>query len=72
MSVGIATLGMYRWQDCRPSPVVDRARGGVGGIRMPPKCTVTVEKIRIDEEETNKYIRVVAIRTKNGNGDYND
>ena len=68
MAVGIATLGMYRWQDCRPAPP-PQPIGGVGGIRMPPKCSVTVERIRIDDEERDKYIKVMAIRTKNGNGD---
>lgn len=69
MSVGIATLGMYRWQDCRPIPPPERQIGGVGGVRMPPKCEVTVERIRVDDEERDKYIKVMAIRTKNGNGD---
>lgn len=72
MAVGIATLGMYRWKSCAPPPPPDV--GGVGGIHIPPiaKCKVTVERIRVDEVETDKYIRVMAIRTKNGNGDNDD
>jgi len=70
MSVGIATLGMYRWVDCKPAPA-PFIGGGVGGIHMPPKRkpSVTVERIRVDEEKSDKYMRVLAIRTQNGNGD---
>jgi hypothetical protein len=68
MSIGIATLGMYRWQDCRPAP--PSIGGAPAGISMPRrKPSVTVERIRTDEEKSDKYMRVLAIRTQNGNGD---
>lgn len=72
MAIGIATMGMYRWQDCSPIPPPRPPDvGGVGGIHIPPRtrCSITVERIRVDEEKTDKYIKVMAIRTKNGNGD---
>jgi adenylosuccinate lyase len=45
--------------------------GAVGGVHMPPKRkpSITVERIRTDEEQSDKYMRVLAIRTQNGNGD---
>lgn len=69
MAVGIATLGYYRWQDCRPTPP-PTTLGGAAGISAPRrKPSVTVERIRTDEEKSDKYMRVLAIRTQNGNGD---
>lgn len=70
MAIGVATMGMFRGVNCSgctpgvgPSPI-----GGVGGIHIPPRtrCSITVERIRVEEEETNKYIKVMAIRTQNG------
>jgi len=72
MAIGIATMGMYRWTGCTPVPPIPPEIGsGIGGIHIPPRtrCSITVERIRVDEEKTDKYIKVMAIRTKNGNGD---
>ena len=75
MAIGIATMGMFRGVNCdgcTPGVGPGERGSGVGGIHLPPpgpKCVVTVERIRTDEEETNKYIRVMAIRTQNGEVD---
>ena len=75
MAIGIATMGMFRGVNCdgcTPGPVAPAEIGsGVGGIHLPPtgpKCHITVERVRFEEEET-KYIKVMAIRTKNGDND---
>ncbi len=73
MSVTIATLGKFGFPTNTVIREVDVPRqvgGAVGGIHMPPRCSVTVERVRIDDEDRDKrYIKVLAIRTKNGNGD---
>ena len=73
MAIGIATLGMFRGVNCSGCTpgVAPSDIGGVGGIHIPPihKCSITVERIRVDDEQTDKYIRVMAIRTQNGEND---
>ena len=73
MSITIATLGKFGFPlttVIEEKEVIRQAGGAVGGIHMPPKCSVTVERVRIDDEDRDKrYIKVLAIRTKNGNGD---
>lgn len=72
MSITIATLGKFGGfpGETIIREVTRQVGGAVGGIHMPPKCSVTVERVRIDDEDRDKrYIKVLAIRTKNGNGD---